>query len=668
MTPTPDKPDPRSELITKLGLSPRLAHAALFSHRHPNATPGFHGEIIDVWHDPDTKYAIIKAFRGAAKSTIAEEAIIVQACYRRFKNGIILGETYERAVERLRAIKHEFETNEFIEEMFGRLVGPTWSEGKIILANGVIIQAFGRGQSLRGSKHLDFRPDRAFGDDIENEESVGTDEAIEKCMRWVMSVVLPALDPSALVRINGTPLHPRSVLEQLSVDPAWTTKTYPIEYTTLDGEVAATWPSRFNVDWVATTRDSYRRLGLSNNFEQEFMCKAEDPATKPFNSSMMKVEPVVRTWQAVYAMYDPARSVKASSASTGVAIWSWVANRLIIWDAYAGIWMPDQIIADMFKVDNEYRPIVVGIEETGLNEFLMQPLRQEQLRRGYAIPVRALKGPRGADGKVEGKIPFIRGLQPFFKAGEVTFAKECPEAVAQFLAVPTGRIDIPNALAYALRLRPGAVLYDGFSTQHIAETLPRQTRQPIFLALNATLQCTTALLLQQTSEGALHVLADWVREGDPGASLETICREAGVQAEGKVRLFAGPDHFSQYDHVGLRAAARKLPVDIGRGGSHLVGREEIRGLLRKMTHGQPALRVCTDARWTLNAFSGGYAKEVMRDGLLTEFACEGPYKVLMEGLESFAALMKSSSLRDDEPLKYAVAPDGRRYISALATR
>ena len=84
--------------------------------------------------------------------------------------------------------------------------------------------------------------------------------------------------------------------------------------------------------------------------------------------------------------------------------------------------------------------------------------------------------------------------------------------------------------------------------------------------------------------------------------------------------------------------------------------------------GQPVVRVCTDARWTLNAFSGGYAKEVTRDGGVTEFAVEGPYKVLMEGLESLAALMKSSSLREDEPLKYAVAPDGRRYISALATR
>src|SRR3954467_9359699 len=108
-----DTLDPRSEGIVKLGRDPRLAHQALFAHRHPQKTPVFHWEIIDLWHGQHPR-VLVQAFRGAAKSTIAEEAIIVQACLRQFKNGIILGETYDRAVERLRAIKHEFETNQVI--------------------------------------------------------------------------------------------------------------------------------------------------------------------------------------------------------------------------------------------------------------------------------------------------------------------------------------------------------------------------------------------------------------------------------------------------------------------------------------------------------------------------------------------------------------------------
>ena len=652
-----DTLDPKSEIILKLGREPRLAHAVLFGHRHPNLTPDFHYEVIDLWHSPHPRI-LIQAFRGAAKSTIAEESIIVQACLRQFKNGIILGETYDRAVERLRAIKHEFETNDMIAELFGNLVGSVWSEGKIILANGVIIQAFGRGQSLRGSKHLDWRPDRAFGDDIENEESVASDEAIAKTMRWVMSVVLPALDPSALVRINGTPLHPRSVIMQLAADRDWLTRTYPIEHRGLDGELKATWEDRFSLPWVGAKRESYARLGLQDHFQQEFMCKAEDPAMKPFTPDLFRVEPLVRTWQAVYAMYDPARTVKATSASTGVAIWSWVNNRLIVWDAYAGMWKPDETIDDMFKVDDLYRPIVLGVEEDGLHEFILQPLRQEQLRRAYAIPIRPLKAPKG-------KFDFIRGLQPFFKAKEVIFAKELPDAMAQFLGFPTGKIDVPNALAYALRLRPGAPMYDGFSVQNVAEELPIVRRQPVYLAVNGNAQHTTAALVQ-VIEGGLHVITDWVREGDPGSRLSDIAREAGFEAEagGKVRVFAGPDHFSQYDTIGLRAAARKIPTDVGRGGAQHVGREEIRALFGRLARGRPAFFVSTRARWTLNALSGGYCKDVGKNGMLAEFPVPGPYCTLMEGIESFAALLKSSSIRDDEPVNYATTADGRRYISS----
>src|ERR1700693_1230263 len=116
----------RDEAIIKLGKNPRLAHDTLFAHRHPNLTPDFHYEMIDLWHS-DLPKVLFLAFRGGAKSTTAEEAIVVQACYRRFRNAVLLGETAERAQERLRAIKNEFDTNPYIEELFGNLHGATWN-------------------------------------------------------------------------------------------------------------------------------------------------------------------------------------------------------------------------------------------------------------------------------------------------------------------------------------------------------------------------------------------------------------------------------------------------------------------------------------------------------------------------------------------------------------
>ena len=78
------------------------------------------------------------------------------------------------------------------------------------------------------------------------------------------------------------------------------------------------------------------------------------------------------------------------------------------------------------------------------------------------------------------------------------------------------------------------------------------------------------------------------------------------------------------------------------------------------------MRVSTTARWTLNAFSGGYCRDVLRTGELSEFTKTGPHKVLMEGLEAFAGLLRSGvAPEDDNERNYAYAADGRRYLSAF---
>ena len=392
---------------------------------------------------------------------------------------------------------------------------------------------------------------------------------------------------------------------------------------------------------VDEIEQGYLEAGATQEFAQEYMVQSEDPAVKAFTSDMFKVEPTVRTWHATYSMYDPARTVKTTSATTGVVHFSWIANRLIVWDAYGPKWKPDEIIADMFRADDLYAPVTIGVERDGLEEFILQPLRQEQVRRAYAIPIRPMKAPKG-------KLDFIRSMQPFFKAGEVIFAKDLPELRAQLLGFPTGLIDIPNALAYAMILRPGQPIYDGFSYLNIAEEIYKLPRQPMYLAVNATQMYTTAVLVQ-VNDGVFNVLWDAVREGDPGAVLGGIVADVGLEAGQRPRFYGAPEHFGNYDTVGLRGAARKIPVDLSQGGLGLDGRDEIRALFRRQIRSGPALKVSQRARWTLNAFSGGYCKSVLKNGILSEFADEGPYRTLMEGLESCGWRLKMGQRGGEQP-------------------
>lgn len=649
--------DPRvTDTIKRFYQDRRLAHQSLFAHRHPDGTPPFHLEIIDLWHS-SLPQILTMAFRGAGKSTLAEEAMIILACLRKFKNGIILGENETRATERLTAIKNEFETNDYLEQLFGPMVGPTWQERKIVLANGVVIQAFGRGQSLRGSKHLQYRPDLAFGDDMEDDEAVVTPEARRKFQNWFMKVVVPSLAPGYKFRIAGTPLDPEAWLMKLQASRDWITRIYPIEHRSPQtGARTATWPARFPLAKIDKTKAEFYELGAGQEYMQEYMCESTDPQSRAFTVDMFKVDPLVtRTWQPVFAFYDPARTVRATSARTGVAVWSWINNRLIVWDAYGGFMKPDEMIQDIFRINDLYDPVSIGVEETGLNEFILQPLRHEQARRGVTIPLRPMNAPKG-------KMDFIKSLQPFFKAKEVIFAKELSELQKELLAFPTGLIDVPNALAYALRMRPGAPIYDGFSILNIAEDI-RLSRDQLWAALNATQQYTSAALVQHTN-GVMNVTHDWLREGDPGSVLSDIVADIGVAAGRPVQFFAGPQHFGLVDTVGLRAAARKVPVAVNRAGAFINGREHLRETFRRTIRGGPAFRVSTQARWTLKALSGGYCRPMTKHGTLSDFAEEGPYKVLMEGLESFAALSVVTR-PDDSDLNVQYTPTGQRYISSL---
>ena len=663
------KDDDRRKLIFEFGLNPVLAHATLFARNHPDPTPRFHREMITDWHGPAPNVLSL-AFRGGAKSTLAEEAIVLEAGLQRTKNCLILGESETRAAERLKAVKNHIEQNEYVQTVFDFGPGDVWTDTKITLSNGVMIQALGRSQSLRGVKHLDARPDLVFMDDLEDKESVATPEARRKTLSWFTSTVMPAVDPKHRMRMAATPLHRDALAPTLARSPAWLAKVYPIIHKDADSNWQALWPERFSVEWALRMWEDMKSLGQGEDFVQEYLCQAEDAASRTFTADMIVVKPQPRSWHAVYAIYDPARTTNKQSATTGKVVCSWVGPKLIVWEASAKKWMPDEIVGDMFDVDSRYSPVAIGFEETGLNEWALQPIRTQQIARGVTLPLRPLNAPKG-------KLDFIRGLQPYFRAGEVEFATDLPDLRDQLLGFPTGAIDAPNALAYALRLRLGLPVYENFRADMITSEA-KPARAPLWLAVNSDGRVTTAALAQM-HRGRLTVLADWLYEAEPATALPDIIMDASLEnperasaASGKARLLTVTreklsvviprGHFEGYSTIGLVGAVRRVPSSPTRGADPAAGREELRALMRRVTHGEPAFAVNDRARWTIRALVGGFARDVDK----TE-PHENSYRVLMEGLEAFAGLLRAGvAEQDDIEGNFDYTPGGQRYRSARA--
>jgi hypothetical protein len=76
-----------------------LQHQALFAHRHSCEPALFHQELVELFWSETQRLGVF-AFRGGAKSTIAEEFIALGAAELAFHNCVILGASEGRAAER----------------------------------------------------------------------------------------------------------------------------------------------------------------------------------------------------------------------------------------------------------------------------------------------------------------------------------------------------------------------------------------------------------------------------------------------------------------------------------------------------------------------------------------------------------------------------------------
>lgn len=659
----------REQLLAAFAADRVYAHQILFSHRHKDETPEFHRLTLERFYS-DHPRVVEEAFRGSAKSTLSEEYIILKALYREIDFGILIGNAYGMACQRLASVKEELTNNDALIELFGDQHGTTWAEGEIVLANGIKLMAIGARQSMRGVKHKDERPDLAVIDDLEDEEMVSTPAAILKNKRWFNGTLRPALHPqNGKIRFLGTPLHPQSLIEQLMVNPEWSALRFPIMYIDENGEEQSTWSARFPVEWIRKLRQDYIDDGSLTEFEQEYMCKSESAAMKPFKPDMMPVPAAVKaTWAMKQIMVDPARKGNAAPAArsklarTGYACWSWVGTQLVVHDAFGSFDAPDQIIDNIFKWDEIFRPVLIGVELDGLEEFLMQPLRNEMLRRGTSLPIVGVRAPKNKD-------TFISGLQPFYIANAAQHAKAMPDLTNELLQFPTGRKDVPNALAYALRLRPGLPVYEDFRDNHVAEAVYVDSKLPFFLCVSSRAAMTGAVLLQYVN-GIVRVLADWIREAPPLECLEGILEEAQQAAGGALKIYAPLEQFEKYTNFGLVAAARGKRFDIHACTTALTSAGCLKPFLQKMVQGEQAFQVDMESRWVLNGMAGGYSRAREKGGTLQQLPEDNQYKLVIEAIEAFAAWfsINQSSNDSDNSKRYAVASDGRRYLTTLPNR
>ena len=640
----------------------------LFAHKHKNISPDFHIRIMDLWRAVDD-LVVIEAFREGAKTTLSEEFMLMEAAFGNFKYALIFGETYTKACQRIEAIKHEVASNPTIRSLFGDLKSNPWSENKILLKNGVLIEAHGWEEEIRGYKHRDMRPDRAYLDDIENGSMVRDTQTVDTNWKKIHLQLIPAMDKEGKVRMTGTPLADDCLIRRASNSKNWTSGKFPICNGDIDDPQAESlWPDRYPMDWIRKKRDHFAAEGMLREFNQEYMLIATGSQGKPFTEEMLRFQDVAPTSYAPRkVIMDPARTVEVKkSDQTGHVTVSKLGTRIFVHQSGGEYWQPDEIVAGAFAMSKRHDDAEVVIEKNSLDDWLLQPIRAMALMTGQHLNIKAVNAPQDRD-----KAAFIMGLRPFFMAGDIILVggrAAHSQLVSQLLNFPSGKRDIINALAYVLRVFAGVPVYPDFSEDNIVQGYAVSRRDQLLLGVNATGTETTAVLV--ACEGRnMTVLADWISPLMPNDAVPDIVQLIrAVYPNRQVTAWVPADVFDQVGRNPLLAALKSAGLKANRGENAVMSRGALSPSIRTGMMGRRMLLVDDNARATLNAFMGGYHWPVKSGGERGSEPMRNSARTLLEALETLTLALSKPNNESLSMRANAVNSTGTPFLSALPKR
>ena len=222
-----------------------------FSHYIEYPTAPFQKEIFAITEDEKIETAVIAAFRDSAKSTIVSLSYPIWAILgkQQKKFILLLSQTQNQARQHMANLKIELEANQLLRSDLGPFQMPEdeWRLYSIVLPDyKARITAVSSEQSVRGLRHGHYRPDLIICDDIEDLESVKTQEGRNKIYQWLTGDVIPAGDNNTRLIIVGTILHEDSLIRRLQkkIDRGTFDGIYK-EYPITNEENQPLWPGKF---------------------------------------------------------------------------------------------------------------------------------------------------------------------------------------------------------------------------------------------------------------------------------------------------------------------------------------------------------------------------------------------------------------------------------------
>lgn len=426
-----------------------------------------HDEIFELIDSGERKIAVA-APRGIGKTSIVGLALSARKLlFQQCRFLAYVSQSASSAEMQTENLKHELVTNQLVKKLFGSIkskniigMDETFSKRAWIAGVGdsnysTLVYPRGSGQQVRGILHRNARPDLIIVDDLEDADTITTDEIRHKRKVWFYADLIKCVsrvDKDYQIIYIDTLKHEDSLLEDLLSASDWVS----VRQELCDDNFKSKAPSMISDEEIKAEADAHREKGQMDVFYREYRnipISKEDAVFKPeyfktYNDVELGSSADFRNLRNV-VIVDPAKTVKlhsADSAIVGIGV-DRNSHKIYVRDIVSGKMYPDELYNEALEMVKRLRAHTLAVEVTSLNEFIIQPFKNQMRVKGIfpqwvSLNARAKKEER------------IAMLAPYYRQGYIYHNENCcTKLESQLIGFPRSKLwDVMDAFAYIVEL------------------------------------------------------------------------------------------------------------------------------------------------------------------------------------------------------------------------
>ena len=328
--------------------------------------------------------------RGHAKSTHMDVFVPLWLMFqpqRLISFMVVVGKSEEAACRLLGDIQAELQYNDRLKRDFGdqKPAAGDWTQGEFKAACGVKFLAVGRGQSPRGLRDREARPDYIVIDDLDDDDLCKNERRVRELTSWVKSALFGSLDVGrGRFIMVGNLISKNSVLFHIAhTQGVFLSKVYAV-----DAQGNPTWREK----WTREEVDRYREFVGYRDWEKEMMHNPMKDGTI-FRHAWIRYRkmPRLSKYEALVCYTDPSWKSTTANDYKACRLWGKLGRELHLVDCFVRQATTGEMVRWLYDLyDRSLREgasIQFYMESNLMQDTALDEFEAEGRVRGYQLPI-----------------------------------------------------------------------------------------------------------------------------------------------------------------------------------------------------------------------------------------------------------------------------------------